>query len=74
MACLSSATVAFFATKTSVESKQKKDQCQNSINFKHITKLLFFSFLLFPNTIKKQEQWVCIYEAKNKIFSKNYNI
>ena len=30
--------------------------------------------MLFPNTIKKQEQWVCIYKAKNKIFSKNYNI
>ena len=55
-------------------NQNKKDQCQNSINFKHITKLLFFSFLLFPNTIKKQEQWFCIYEAKNKIFSKNYNI
>ena len=71
MACLSSATVAFFATKTSVESKQKKDQCQNSINFKHIAKLLFFFlFCYFLTQSRNKNNGFAYMRPKIKYFQK----
>ena len=71
MACLSSATVAFFATKTFVESKQKKDQCQNSINFKHITKLIFsFLFCYFLTQSRNKNNGFAYMRPKIKYFQK----